>query len=113
MSGNIVVGICPKCGLDVIEKEKLFVCSGAKNRLIDGVWVNEGCTYKVFKNSLRNLGVDEISRVNMQELLQDGSIWLNIKTKGGIKEKRIVVDKKDGIKVRWRETNTSKNEIRK
>ena len=113
MSENIVVGTCPKCGLNVIEKEKLYVCSGAKNRLIDGEWINEGCAYKVFKSSLRGLGIQCIGRSSMRALLQDGSVWLNIKTKGGIKKKRIVIDKKDGIKVRWRETEASKKKFGK
>jgi len=97
------LGPCPKCGKDVIEKEKLFVCAGVKNVLIDGVWVNKGCQWKVFKNAFRGLGKESLSAEEVKEILKEGFVMINAYSRSQtIYKVRLVADKKEGIKAKFR-----------
>ena len=100
-----VVGNCPLCGEEVIEKEKLFVCSAgsSKKNEATGEWENEGCQYKIFKTALKKMGKDEITSAEVEELLLKGEVELELisqKTSEPYKAKG-TPDEKWGIKIQF------------
>lgn len=98
------IGNCPICGEDVLEKEKLFVCSTSKSTKNDaGEWENEGCQYKVFKTALKKLGKDVITAEEMTEMLENGVLRVDLvsaKT-GKAYQADAVADEKWGIKINF------------
>jgi DNA topoisomerase-3 len=98
------IGTCPICGSDVIEKEKLFVCSTATSKKNDaGEWENEGCQYKVFKGALKKLGKDDISAEEMTEMLENGVVRVDLVSakSGKAYQADAVADEKWGIKINF------------
>lgn len=101
------VGSCPLCGSDVEEKEKLFVCSTATSSKDEatGEWVNGGCQFKIFKGALKKLGKENITAEEVTEMLENGSVKVNLVSAKNGKEYTAdaVADEKWGIKINFEE----------
>jgi len=97
-----IVGKCPLCGNDVVEKEKLFVCSDSKNYYDEDEkkWVNEGCSFKIFKTALNRFGKEEITSSEVEDLLSNGKVEVTLVSKQGSDYvKDLLIDEKYGVKV--------------
>ncbi len=112
MSDNISLGKCPLCGSDIIEKEKLFVCSTARRvkNETSGEYENEGCTYKIFKTALSKLGKDNIEASEVSTLLSTGSVEVSLISKKTSKPytANAIVDPTWGIKVDFSQFENNK-----
>jgi DNA topoisomerase-3 len=64
-------------------------------------WINEGCNYTIWKNSLDKLGGKSLSKLNIKALLKNGKIEITLKSKRTKKayKKNIFVDQKWGVKI--------------
>jgi hypothetical protein len=111
MSEENIVGKCPLCECNIIEKEKLFACSNGSSSYDEEnkKWINEGCQYKIFKTSLGRFGKEEITGAEVEELLSNGKVAVDLISKSGNSYvKDIVVDEKYGIKVDFDSHNEKK-----
>jgi hypothetical protein len=82
---EIKVCKCPVCKEgDILEKDKLFVCSNSNTEYNQEtkVWEEKGtCSYKIFKSSLSKLGKPTIVAEEVKELCENGTIKLNLISK--------------------------------
>jgi len=101
----ISLGECPKCGKDIIEKDKLFLCSGADFHKDEstGEWSNNGCDYKIFKGGLKKLGKNNITAKEVSNLLHKGKVVVSLKSlkNGKAYNGDMVVDLKWGVKINF------------
>lgn len=100
-----VVGTCPLCGTDVVEKEKLYACSGGSSRKDEesGEWINEGCQYKIFKSALNRFGKEEVTAAEVTNLLKNGEIEVELVSKknGKAYTAKAVTNEQWGIQVKF------------
>ena len=103
ISNNISLGACPACGSDIIEKDKLFVCSSASNKKNEatGEWENEGCQYKIFKTALTKFGKSNLTAREVSNMLNKGITQVSLKSQknGAAYNANIKPDLQWGIKV--------------
>ena len=82
---EIIVCKCPVCKEgDIIEKEKLFVCSNSNteyNKETEKWEENGTCSYKIFKSGLSKLGKPNITAEEVKELCENGTITLTLVSK--------------------------------
>lgn len=99
------VGACPVCGKDVIEKDKIYLCSGAKFNKDEatGEWSNSGCDYKIFKTALNRFGKAKLTAREVSNMLTKGEASVSLKSKKTNKAytAKIVPDKQWGLKVEF------------
>jgi DNA topoisomerase-3 len=56
MANGDKIGVCPRCGGDIIETEKAYGCSNWKG--------DDGCKFTIWKNVLgRDMSVDEVKQI--------------------------------------------------
>ena len=67
-----IVGKCPLCGGDVVEKDKYFSCIKRKVKKINNNWENLGCPFLIFK---------KIETVNMRILINKNTATELLKNK--------------------------------
>lgn len=100
-----VVGACPLCGSDVIEKEKLYACSTGTSRKDEETeeWINEGCQYKVFKSAMQRFGKETIEISEVEELLSKGEVEVTLVSKKTNKDykAKAVTDEKWGVQIKF------------
>lgn len=99
-----IVTKCPICkDGDMIEKEKLFVCSNSKSSLNEETekWEETGtCSYKIFKSSLSRFGKPNISAEEVKELCENGKLEVELVSKKQTQYKAITnVSPEWGIQV--------------
>ena len=60
-----ILGLCPKCGQQIVENSKAYGCSGWK----------EGCNFAIWKNDrfLGSMG-KELTKEMVKTLLRDGKV---------------------------------------
>lgn len=98
------LGPCPVCNKDVIEKAKVYLCSGAKFKKDENdKWTNEGCEYKIFKTALDRFGKKNVTAREVSNLLHKGKAKVSLKAKksGKTYTADIVPDNKWGLKVEF------------
>ena len=95
------LGKCPKCGGDIIEKKKVYLCSNAKYKKEGDKFINEGCDYTIFKSALDRFGKRNLLKSEVMKLLKNGSTEVTLTAKGSGKKYSavIVTDLKYGISV--------------
>ena len=95
------LGKCPKCGGDIIEKSKLYMCNNAKFKKEGENFINTGCDYKIFKSSLSRFGKNNITKTEVKKLLKNKACIVSLVAKGSGKKYSavIVVDNKWGVQV--------------
>lgn len=66
---RVVVGICPLCGQEVVEKAKSYQCSSNKfHKNDDGEWeMTEGCGLKIWKTIAHKKITPKIAKVLLSE----------------------------------------------
>jgi len=103
----ISLGTCPKCKKgNIIEKNKVYLCDEAKYKKIkddngEEKWINEGCTYTIFKSALKRFGKAKLTAREVSDLLNKGKARVSLKSmkSGASYSKNILVDLQYGIKV--------------
>jgi DNA topoisomerase-3 len=105
-SENISLGICPKCKKgNIIEKNKVYLCDEAdySKEVINGKekWINNGCTYTIFKSGLSKFGKAKITPKEVSDLLNKGKVRVSLKSMktGKAYSKDIKVNLTYGIEV--------------
>jgi len=96
------LGPCPLCGKNIIEKKKVYHCSGAKfKKLEDGSITNEGCSYMIRKQALDRFGKKTITKTEVKKLLKDKKVQVSLKSAktGKAYTAMMVVDEKWGVSV--------------
>jgi len=95
------LGKCPKCGGDIIEKKKVYLCSNAKYKKEGDKFINEGCDYTIFKSALERFGKRNLLKSEVIKLLKNGTAEVTLIAKGSGKKYSavIVTDLKYGISV--------------
>jgi hypothetical protein len=100
-----VVGTCPLCGSDVVEKEKLFSCSAGSSRKDEETeeWINEGCQYKIFKGAMKRFGKEEVTASEVEELLKNGEVEVELisQKSGKPYNAKAVTDEKWGVQIKF------------
>ena len=99
-----VVGKCPMCEGNLVEKKKIFDCTNAKyKKNADGSYSNDGCSYMIFKGGLTKLGKLNITASEVTKMLKNGTVKVALKSKksGSIYNKDMIVDKKWGVKINF------------
>lgn len=106
MVNGTSVGSCPFCkNGEIIEKEKLFVCSNSKSfKINEGEWKTKGCKFRVFKDKFKSLGYPDISYSTMLYILNNGSLLVDLISKTGKPYKGLIrIDKREhGLKMMFR-----------
>jgi len=98
------LGDCPVCSGQIYEKPKAYICTNAawsKGKEKDDKWVNDGCNYAIWKNTLEKLGGKTFSKLQVKLLLKNKKVEVDLvspRTNGGYK-KMFIIDKKWGGKV--------------
>ena len=115
-----IVGKCIKCGGDVIEKEKYYVCKNRKaiKNENTGEWTIEGCDFIVFKDVFKRFGKNKITVTEMKKFLKDKQIIVELTSKTGNKYKKYAkFDEKWNIAIdfntRVEEQKETKNPVKK
>jgi len=85
-----IVGKCIKCGGDVIEKEKYYVCKNRKATKDEenGKWSVEGCDFIVFKDTFKRFGKNKLTVSEMKNFLKDKEVVIELTSKAGNKYKK-------------------------
>lgn len=98
----VSLGKCPLCSGDIYEKPKAYICSKAQWKKDENKkWINEGCNFTIWKNSLVKLGGKSLSKLDIKTLLVKGKIEVTLKSQRTKKtyKKNILIDQKWGVKV--------------
>lgn len=95
------LGPCPICSKSVIEKKKVYHCSGAQfEKKEDGSIVNKGCTYMIRKNSLDRFGKKNIPKTEIIKFLKKKELIVTLVSKAGKNyNAAMVVDEKWGVSI--------------
>ncbi len=85
-----IIGKCIKCGGDVIEKEKYYVCKNRKATKDEkiGKWSVEGCDFIVFKDTFKRFGKNKLTLTEMKKFLKDKEVVVELTSKAGNKYKK-------------------------
>ena len=76
-----IIGVCPFCQGDIQNKDKVYGCSNAKWKKEGEKFENTGCTFQVVKGKFKKQGKDEISEDEMKELLEVGTLEIELISK--------------------------------
>ena len=96
-----IIGKCIKCGGNVTEKEKYYVCEHRKAiKDENGNWHTEGCDFIVFKDTFRRFGKNKLTVKEMKKFLKEKEVVLELVSKNGNNyTKYAVFDEKWNIKI--------------
>lgn len=100
-----VIGKCPLCQGDLLNKDALYECANRKSSKDEyGNWTSTGCTYKLFKTALSKFGKKTITVAEMKTLASKGEVTLKLmNTKNGKPfDAKVVVDSEWGCKIEFK-----------
>ena len=95
------LGKCIMCDGEIIEKAKIYMCNRAKFKKEGDNFINEGCTYKILKAALKNMGKPNLTVTEVKKFLDKKELEVTLKAKesGNSYKKFIIPDEKWGVKV--------------
>ena len=96
------LGKCPLCSGEIYERPKAFICTKAEWKKDENdKWINTGCQFSIWKDSLNRLGGKKLTKLDIKTLLSKGSLEVTLKSQRSKKsyKKNILIDPKWGVKV--------------
>lgn len=79
-----VIGNCPFCDGNIVEKDKTFACTNAKWEKNGDKFENKGCTFQIIKGKFKKQGKENITKEEVRFLLENGE--LEVELSNGIKK---------------------------
>lgn len=99
----VILGKCPVCGEDIIERPESYGCSAAKfeeDHFGEGI-VNNGCRFYIYKKALAKYGKKIITKQEVKEILSSGSCVVTLKNRRTRQpyQKNAILDEEYGVSI--------------